>query len=118
MTSGTANKATAPAMASPAPALAPATLAGASSAARASGPPNDVTARPVKAHPLAGRPGRAGRPASISGRDTGQERGHGRSQPQLPPALVPPALEPPDEAGAFGEEWAAPLPRPLQNRQP
>ena len=60
MTSGTANSATAPTMASPAEALASTTMAGAYSAARASGPPNDVTARPVKAHPLTGRPDSSG----------------------------------------------------------
>ena len=68
MASGQAKTTTAATIASPAEALAaPATRPGAYSAARASGPPNDVTATPVKAHALAGRAPdvRGGRPAMV-----------------------------------------------------
>jgi hypothetical protein len=64
-------------IASPAEAPAdPATMPGAYSAARASGPPNDVTATPAKAQALTGRvpAGRGGRPALV---------------PVVRPALVP-----------------------------
>src|SRR3984885_10714601 len=55
-------------IASPAEAAAdPATMPGAYSAARASGPPNDVTATPAKAQALTGRAAdvRGGRPAVV-----------------------------------------------------
>src|SRR5580704_13882263 len=68
MTSGTANTAMAATIASPADAPAdPATMPGAYSAARASGPPNDVTATPAKAQALTGRAAdvRGGRPAVV-----------------------------------------------------
>ena len=76
-------------MASPAPATAPPTPAR-YSAARASGPPKDVTARPVKAHPLAGRPRGAGRAGQRQSPPAMRVRNvvTGRGQPQLPPAAA------------------------------
>src|ERR1700722_18273586 len=88
MTSGTANTAMAATIASPADAPAdPATMPGAYSAARASGPPNDVTATPAKAQALTGRA------AGVRGR--GDCHRCGRPQP-------PPAFELPDVADAAG----------------